>query len=114
MDPLVIYKKEAFDQFQTLIFRLKTAITTDILSIDYARMAMQDEMEKMIAEKAKKDPNLVKMLEQASANIKDIEILKAQQASQKAKKAIFQDEDGFEIFDISEENKEIKKSEDTI
>lgn len=90
LDPLVIYKKEAFDQFQTLIFRLKTAITTDILSIDYARMAMQDEMEKMIAEKAKKDPNLVKMLEQASANIKDIEIL---QASQKAKKAIFQDEE---------------------
>lgn len=93
MDPLVIYKKEAFDQFQTLIFRLKTAITTDILSIDYARMAMQDEMEKMIAEKAKKDPNLVKMLEQASANIKDIEILQAKQASQKAKKAIFQDEE---------------------
>jgi preprotein translocase subunit SecA len=93
LDPLVIYKKEAFDQFQTLIFRLKTAITTDILSIDYARMAMQDEMEKMIAEKAKKDPNLVKMLEQASANIKDIEILQAKQASQKAKKAIFQDEE---------------------
>ncbi|MFZ2151425.1 MAG: preprotein translocase subunit SecA [Candidatus Absconditicoccaceae bacterium] len=103
LDPLVIYKKEAFDQFQTLIFRLKTAITTDILSIDYARMAMQDEMEKMIAEKAKKDPNLVKMLEQASANIKDIEIL---QASQKAKKAIFQDEEGFEIFEVNEdENK---------
>jgi hypothetical protein len=89
----VIYKKEAFDQFQTLIFRLKTAITTDILSIDYARMAMQDEMEKVLAEKAKKDPNLVKMLEQASANIKDIEISQAQQASQKAKKAIFQDEE---------------------
>lgn len=103
LDPLVIYKKEAFDQFQTLIFRLKTAITTDILSIDYARMAMQDEMEKMIAEKAKKDPNLVKMLEQASANIKDIEIL---QASQKAKKAIFQDEEWFEIFEVNEdENK---------
>jgi hypothetical protein len=56
-------------------------------------MAMQDEMEKMIAEKARKDPNLVKMLEQASANIKDIEILQAKQASQKAKQAIFQDED---------------------
>lgn len=106
LDPLVIYKKEAFDQFQTLIFRLKTAITTDILSIDYARMAMQDEMEKMLAEKAKKDPNLVKMLEQASLNIKDIEILQAKQASQKAKKAIFQDEDWFEVFEVNDnENK---------
>lgn len=100
MDPLVIYKKEAFDQFQTLIFRLKSAITTDILSVDYSRMAMQDEMEKMIAEKAKKDPNLVRMLQQASANIKETQILQAQNASQNSKKAIFQDEDGFEIFEV--------------
>jgi preprotein translocase subunit SecA len=105
MDPLVIYKKEAFDQFQTLIFRLKSAITTDILWIDYSRMAMQDEMEKMIAEKAKKDPNLVKMLQQASANIKETQILQAQSASQKNKKAIFQDEDGFEIFEVEDWNK---------
>jgi hypothetical protein len=69
-------------------------------------MAMQDEMEKMIAEKAKKDPNLVRMLQQASANIKDVEILQAQQAAQKAKKAIFQDEEGFEVFEVADdENK---------
>ncbi|MCF7835279.1 preprotein translocase subunit SecA [Candidatus Gracilibacteria bacterium] len=103
MDPLVMYKKEAFDTFQSLIYRLKMAITTDTLSIDYSRIAMQEEMEKMLLEKSKKDPNLVKMLQEASSNIKESEVLKAQQASQKAKKAVFQDEDGFEVFEINEE-----------
>jgi preprotein translocase subunit SecA len=103
MDPLVIYKKEAFEQFQSLILRLKNAITTDILSIDYARMAMQDEMEKMIAEKAKNDPNLVKMLQQASAGINETDILQIQKSAQKAKNAIFQDEDGFEIFEVDDD-----------
>ena len=34
MDPLVIYKKEAFEKFQTLLWRLKSDVTTYLIGVN--------------------------------------------------------------------------------
>ncbi|HCB51202.1 TPA: hypothetical protein DEP21_01275 [Patescibacteria group bacterium] len=41
IDPLVMYKKEAFDKFQTLLWRLKSDVTTYIANFDFTVVSQQ-------------------------------------------------------------------------
>jgi len=50
---LVVYKKESFEKFQSLIYNFKHDSTSYILNIDFESIKQQDEAAKLIIEKQK-------------------------------------------------------------
>jgi preprotein translocase subunit SecA len=52
-DPLIVYKKESFEKFQTLIYTYKVNTTSYILNLDFDAIKQQDEAVKLIIEKQK-------------------------------------------------------------
>lgn len=104
-DPLIIYKQESFEKFKNLVLRIKSETTNYILNIDYKGIQEQENIEKIIVEKQKTDPNFLKKLKTASTNIKDVVKIIQEEQSMKDKKVMFQDEDGVEVLEIGEPQK---------
>lgn len=106
-DPLIVYKKESFEKFQTLIYTYKVNSTTHILNLNFEAIKQQDEAVKFIIEKQKSgDKAFLEKLSKASGNL--WEIIKIVQNEKNATKAdkremIFEDEDGFEIFEVDDD-----------
>lgn len=101
-DPLIIYKKESFDKFRSLVLRIKSETTNYILNIDYEGIKEQEKIEKIIIERQKTDPNFISKLKSASTNIKDVMKIIQEEKTVKEKKVLFQDEDGVEVLEIGE------------
>jgi len=108
-DPLVVYKKESFEKFQNLIYNFKANTTSYILNIDFDSIKKQDEAVKLIIEKQQNgDKEFLSKLSKVSGNLSDIIKLAQEEQSKKNenqnKKMMFEDEDGFEIFEVNDEN----------
>ena len=119
-DPLIVYKKESFEKFQTLIYTFKVNTTSYILNIDFDAIKQQDEAVKLIIEKQKTwDKEFLAKLSKASWNIWEmIKIVQDEQKKQESRddrKMLFEDEDWFEIFEVdgdkNDVEKELKKSQ---
>jgi len=109
-DPLIVYKKESFEKFQTLIYSYKVNTTSQILNLNFEAIKQQDEAVKFIIEKQKSgDKAFLEKLSKASGNL--WEIIKIVQSEQNQannvkkdkREMIFEDEDGFEIFEVGDE-----------
>ncbi|HKL44408.1 MAG TPA: preprotein translocase subunit SecA [Candidatus Absconditabacterales bacterium] len=118
-DPLVVYKKESFEKFQSLIYNFKHDSTSYILNIDFESIKQQDEAAKLIIEKQKTgDKEFLSKLSKVSGNLKEmVKLAESEQNKNKAKvkdkrEMIFEDEDGFEVFEINDENKGKMKNEE--
>ena len=108
-DPLIVYKKESFGKFQNLIYNFKNNTTGYILNLDFDSIKQQDEAVKLIIEKQKSgDKEFLSKLSKVSGNLN--EMIKLAQNEQlkksenKKREMIFQDEDGFEVFEINDNN----------
>lgn len=111
-DPLIVYKRESFEKFQTLIYSYKVNTTSQILNLNFEAIKQQDEAVKFIIEKQKSgDKVFLEKLSKASGNL--WEIIKIVQSEQNKiwnntpkdkREMIFEDEDWFEIFEIDDEN----------
>ncbi len=111
-DPLVVYKKESFEKFQNLIYNFKHDTTSYMLNIDFESIKQQDEAVKLIMEKKKKwDKEFLSKLSKVSWNLNDMIKLEKEEQSKKTKtvkdkrEMIFEDEDGFEVFEVDDDNK---------
>jgi len=112
-DPLIVYKKESFEKFQNLIYVFKSTTTSYILNLDFEAIQKQDEIAKLILEKQKSwDKEFLSKLSKASWNLKELiklaEQEEARKSENKKREMIFEDEDGFEVFEIGEEKWDIK------
>ncbi|MCK9467001.1 MAG: preprotein translocase subunit SecA [Candidatus Absconditabacterales bacterium] len=112
-DPLIVYKKESFEKFQNLIYVFKSTTTSYILNLDFEAIQKQDEIAKLILEKQKSgDKEFLSKLSKASGNLKELiklaEQEEARKSENKKREMIFEDEDGFEVFEIGEEKGDIK------
>ena len=63
IDPLVVYKKEAFEKFQQLLFRLKKDVTLYLMNFDFSAKAPEPVVE------IEMDPNYLEQLQKASNNL---------------------------------------------
>lgn len=111
-DPLIVYKKESFEKFQNLIYNFKHDTTSYILNIDFDVIKQQDDAVKLIIEKQKSgDKEFLSKLSKVSGNLN--EMIKLAQSEQikksenKKREMIFEDEDGFEIFEINDDRLEV-------
>jgi len=87
-----MYKKEAFEKFQTLLLRLKQDVTMYLMNFDFGgKPSVQPVIE------TQSDPNYLDILQQAGDSAKNI---KPQQLISKPKKS----DDGVEIFEVSQES----------
>jgi len=102
LDPLIVYKTEAFDKFQILLYRLKFDTTAYIASIDFVWLSQPEQTQKIILENRKTEEEYLKILEQVSEKVKDfIPIVKDKTI--KSEKVVYQNEDGFEIFEVKDD-----------
>jgi len=101
-DPLVVYKKESFEKFQSLIYSYKHDTTAYMLNVDFDGIKQQEEAAKLTIERQKKwDKDLLNKLSQISWNI-DSMIKSNNTDNNKKREMIFEDEDWFEVFEINE------------
>lgn len=114
-DPLIVYKKESFEKFQTLIYTFKVNTTSYILNLDFDAIKQQDEAVKLIIEKQKAgDKEFLQKLSKVSGNLWEmIKVVQAEQAKQQKaqpvdkREMIFEDEDWFEIFEVDGDKKDV-------
>ncbi|HOG15068.1 MAG TPA: preprotein translocase subunit SecA [Candidatus Absconditabacterales bacterium] len=112
-DPLIVYKKESFEKFQSLIYTFKSTTTSYILNLDFDAIQKQDEIAKLILEKQKSgDKEFLSKLSKVSGNLQELIKLAKQEEVKRAenikREMIFEDEDGFEVFEVGDEKGETK------
>ena len=107
LDPLIVYKKEAFDKFQNLLYNLKLDISTYIAGIDFAGIQQQEELQQLRMTNQAKDNQYVQLLQKVSQNVKAAP--KQAKAEQKTDhgpsqtgKLVFENQEGFEIFETKD------------
>jgi len=84
-----MYKKEAFEKFQTLLLRLKQDVTMYLMNFDFGG---KPSAQPVIG--VQSDPNYLDILQQVGDSVKNS---KPQQLKSKSKKT----DDGVEIFEVS-------------
>ncbi len=111
LDPLVVYKSEAFSKFQNLLWRLKFDVTSYIAGIDFAALEQQSSP---IMMQENTEEVLLNKLQAVSENIQDMPIVQQQQQQRTAAldqifdqpKVAYQSDEGIEIFEV-EDNKPV-------
>jgi len=98
IDPLTMYKKEAYGKFQTLLYRLKVDTATTILNTDLTTPQQAEPNPHQI------DQGYMQLLQQLAGSKNLQGLIKQAQVSAKedSRSKIFEDEDGFEIFEIDD------------
>lgn len=87
-----MYKSEAYEKFQNLLYRLKFDVTAYIAGIDFA-LLQQQQTPQTITVNSQSEAEYLKMLQQVSSEVKVVQSLKKQSS---------QTTDGVEIFEVSD------------
>ncbi|MCX6825282.1 MAG: preprotein translocase subunit SecA [candidate division SR1 bacterium] len=108
LDPLVIYKSEAFEKFQTLLYRLKFDVTAYIAGIDFTSVQQQDAQQVVMAS-SQSEAEYLKMLQQVSSEVKEIKFdssggTKDKPRAKEPEKMVYENSDGVEIFEVNDKN----------
>jgi hypothetical protein len=104
---LVVYKSEAYDKFQILLYRLKFDVTAYIAGIDFATIQQQFQAPQVIMANSQSEAEYLNMLQKVSAEVKEVKVEKPSTAGKpKApEKMVYENSDGFEIFEVDDTNK---------
>ena len=102
LDPLIVYKAEAYDKFQILLYRLKFDVTAYIAGIDFAMVQQQDQAQQVVMANSQSEAEYLRMLEKVSAEVQEIKFEKPTKAPEKM---VYENTDGFEIFEVDDANK---------
>ncbi len=99
---MIVYKSEAYDKFQTLLYRLKFDVTAYIAGIDFAMVQQQDQAQQVVMANSQTEAEYLKMLEKVSAEVKEIKFERPK--AQEQEKIVYENTDGFEIFEVDDKN----------
>ncbi len=102
LDPLVVYKSEAFEKFQILLYRLKFDVTAYIAGIDFAMVQQQDQSQQVVMANSQSEAEYLKMLQKVSSEVKDIKFEKP--VIKESEKMVYENSEGFEVFEVDEKN----------
>jgi len=102
LDPLVVYKSEAFSKFQNLLWRLKFDVTSYIAGIDFAAIEQQSSP---IIMQENTEEGLLNKLQEVSKNIQDIPVSRPHPSAHifDQPKVAYQNDDGIEIFEVKDD-----------
>jgi len=102
---LIVYKAEAFEKFQILLYRLKFDVTAYIAGIDFAMVQQQDQSQQVTMASSQSEAEYLKMLEKVSAEVKEITFDKP--SAQQPEKMVYENSDGVEIFEVNDDNQPV-------
>ncbi len=102
LDPLIVYKSEAYDKFQTLLYRLKFDVTAYIAGIDFVMLQQQQQAPQVIEVNSKSEAEYLKMLEKVGAEMKNVKV--EMPTKPEPQKMVYENTDGFEIFEVDDKN----------
>jgi len=77
-------------------------VTAYIAGIDFAMVQQQDQASQVIMVNSQSEAEYLKMLEKVSAEVKEIKLDKP--ATKQPEKMVYQNSDGFEIFEVDDKN----------
>lgn len=103
LDPLIVYKAEAYDKFQILLYRLKFDVTAYIAGIDFAMINQQNQPQQVVMAGSQSEAEYLKMLQQVSSEVKEVKLEKT--TAKSPEKMVYENADGFEIFEVDDTNK---------
>lgn len=104
LDPLIVYKSEAFEKFQTLLYRLKFDVTAYIVGIDFTMVQQQDQSQQVVMSNSQSEAEYLKMLEKVSAEVKEIAWTKSSSSINEPNKIVYENSEGVEIFEVNDNN----------
>lgn len=102
LDPLIMYKKEAYQKFEHLLHRIKTNTTLNIISINIQSIIAPQAQFVVNAEKPQED-NYMQNLQKIAQNNPNPKKINNKTQVTDPRKLIFQDEDGVEVFEANDE-----------
>lgn len=105
LDPLIVYKSEAFEKFQILLYRLKFDVTAYIAGIDFAMVQQQTQVQQISMTGSQSEAEYLKMLQKVSSEIKEMNIDKPVRTSPET--MVYENSDGVEIFEVNDNNQPI-------
>jgi len=83
-----VYKTEAYEKFQTLLYRLKFDITSYIVSIDFEALQKQEQAQRIVINAQNTENEYLKILEQVSKDVKEMK-----KSEVKSYKRVFESEE---------------------
>jgi preprotein translocase subunit SecA len=102
IDPLLQYKKEAFEKYQSLISNLRTEIISTIIKLDVEQFTPQTQIIEIWGDASTE--NLINKLKQAWNLAKDMEVSKPIEAKQTWPK-VLESNDEFEVIELDDDTK---------
>jgi len=100
---LIVYKSEAFEKFQILLYRLKFDVTAYIAGIDFAMLQQQDQVPQVMMNNQQSEAEYIKMLEKISSEVQEIKI----DTKKAPEKMVYENSDGLEIFEVNDVNQPV-------
>lgn len=105
-DPLTMYKQQAYEKFQSLLYRFKFDTIASITRVDFAQLQNQQQTITIQAGGQSQQEYLEALKKVAGSQelqqmVKEIQV-------EESKPKVYQDEDGFEVFEIDDKWSEIK------
>jgi hypothetical protein len=97
-----VYKSEAYEKFQILLYRLKFDVTAYIAGIDFTAVQQQDQVQQVIVANSQSEAEYLKMLQKVSSEVK--EITSESTTTKPSEKIVYENSDGFEIFEVDDKN----------
>ncbi len=101
VDPLLQYKKEAFEKYQSLISNIRTEVVSTMIKLDTDQFSPQTQVIEIWWEASTE--NLINKLRQAWNLAKDMEVSKPVEATQTWPK-ILESNDDFEVIEMDDDN----------
>ncbi|MEI8008517.1 MAG: SEC-C metal-binding domain-containing protein [bacterium] len=101
----MVYKSEAFEKFQILLYRLKFDVTAYIAGIDFSMVQQQDQASQVVMANSQSEAEYLKMLQKVSAEVQEIKPTKS--VAKESEKMVYKTSDGVEIFEVNDTNQPI-------
>lgn len=98
-DPLVVYKQEAYDKFQALLYAFKFDTAAAIARIDFAKIKEQETIQ--INPQSQSEQQYLDMLQKVAGSAEVKQMMQEIQAEQKKPK-VYQDDNGVEVFEMQD------------
>ncbi len=99
-DPLVVYKQEAYDKFQALLYAFKFDTAAAIARIDFAKIKEQENIQ-ITASQSKSEQQYLDMLQKVAGSAEVKQMMQDIKTEQKKPK-VYQDDNGVEVFEMQD------------
>jgi preprotein translocase subunit SecA len=100
-DPLTMYKQQAYEKFQTLLYRFKFDTIASITRVDFGQLNQQPTI--TIQAGGQSQQEYLEALKKVAGSQELQEMVKdIQQEQTQPTKKTYEDEDGFEVFEIDD------------